>query len=140
MSSDVIARVLALTKKADELSDKGHLLRAAENYGRAAETARALGTDNLVSADMQLRQGEMFCMWFTHAPDATADPRKHAAHRTECITLFSNKTTYSQTTKQHTPCTLGLLGRAGGIRRFHARCLEGLESACMPVYVCSRVF
>ena len=45
----VLARVRALYKKATELIDKGHLSRAADYYGRAAEAARALGEDNLVT-------------------------------------------------------------------------------------------
>ena len=57
MSSDLIARVQALHDKAEELADKGHLLRAAENYVLAAEVARSLGPDNLVSVYMLLRQG-----------------------------------------------------------------------------------
>ena len=49
MSSGVFARVQALNEKAAELLDKGHLLRAAENFGLAAETARPLREDNFVS-------------------------------------------------------------------------------------------
>ena len=57
MSSDIIARSQTLREKAVELWRKGHLLRAAENYGRAAEAARALGEDNIVTLANQLRQG-----------------------------------------------------------------------------------
>ena len=89
MSSDVIARVLALGNKADELADKGHLLRAAEYYGRGAEAARALGADNLVAVRMLLLQGEMVCIYAANAPDAVADSRKHAARRAESVAHFS---------------------------------------------------
>ena len=59
MASDIIARVEAFSQKAVELSTKGHFLRAAENYGRAAEAARALGADNLVTVHMLVLQGDM---------------------------------------------------------------------------------
>ena len=59
MSSDVLARVQAYALKAEELTCKGHLLRAAENYGRAAEAARPLGADSLVTLHMQLLHGHM---------------------------------------------------------------------------------
>ena len=88
MSADILARAHALYAKAEELSNKGHLLRAAENYGRAAEAALALGADNLVSLHMQLMQG---CSLFSHSVTAaetrSADPRTRAAHRAECIAL-----------------------------------------------------
>ena len=89
MSSDVIARVLTLTKKADELRDKGHMLRAAENYGRAAEAARALGEDNLVLVHAHLQQVNMLAAYAVKAPVDTADPRTLAAHRAACIALLS---------------------------------------------------
>ena len=91
MSSDVIALVLELYNKADELSDKGHLLRAAENYGRAAEAARALGEDNLVTLCMLLQQSNMsFCYVASvlDESDATADPNVVATHRAAYITLL----------------------------------------------------
>ena len=75
--------------KAKELLDKGHLLRAAENYGRAAEAARAFGADNLVTASMQLRQGGVFGAYSLYA-SAAADPGIFAGHRAECIALFSD--------------------------------------------------
>ena len=59
MSSDALARVEAFSKKAEELSFKGHMMRASENFGRAAEAARALGVDNLVGLNMQLLQCNM---------------------------------------------------------------------------------
>ena len=89
MSSDVVARVLAFAKKANELCDKGHALRAAENYGHAAEAARVLGADNLVALQMKLEHGNMLCVYATNAPIFTTDPRVMAAHRAECITLLS---------------------------------------------------
>ena len=89
MSADVIARVHALDKKADELADKGHILRAAENFGRATEAAQPLGADSLVMLHMQLRQSTMLAAHATLAPDATADPCILAAHRTESIVLLS---------------------------------------------------
>ena len=90
MSSDVIARVAAFVTKATELADKGHILRAAENYGRAADAARALGADNLITAHLQLRRGDMLCMHAATVPAPTfADHRSLAAHRAECIALFS---------------------------------------------------
>jgi len=58
MSPEVFARVRALYRKATELNEKGHILRSAENYGRAAEAARALdpGPDNFVALSMRLSQ------------------------------------------------------------------------------------
>ena len=89
MSSDVVARVDSFYNKAEELADKGHLLRAAENYGRAAEAARALGEDNLVTLHMQVLQGNVQCCFVT-AHVATVDPCVLArANRSECITLLS---------------------------------------------------
>ena len=88
-SADVIARVLAFYKKGDELRNKGHMLRAAENYCRAAEAARALGEDNLVALFMQLRQGNLLVCYAAKAPDGSADPRILAATRAECIALFA---------------------------------------------------
>lgn len=54
MSSEIIARVLALGQKAQELESKGHVLRAAEYYARGAESARMLDprADNLIALDM----------------------------------------------------------------------------------------
>ena len=85
MSSDVIATVDTLYRKADELCTKGHLLRAAENFGRAAEAARPLGADNLVALFMQLRKGSLLGVWVT-APEAAT--RILAAHRAEFIALL----------------------------------------------------
>ena len=90
MSSDILAQVEPFAKKADELVDKGHLLRAAENYGRAAEAARALGADNLVALKMRLLQSSALGCYARTAPRATdADPCILAAHRAESIALLS---------------------------------------------------
>ena len=90
MSSDVVARVLAFEKKADALYEKGHFLRAAENYGLGAEAARTLGTDNLVAAHMLLRRGEMFSTYAMVADTGhTAEPCALAAFRSEFLTLLS---------------------------------------------------
>ena len=90
MSSDVFVRVQAFATKAHDLSDKGHLLRAAENYGHAAEAARALGLDNLVTLHFQLMQGNQLGATAMAALCVNAaDPQNHAAHRAESIALFS---------------------------------------------------
>ena len=89
MSSDVIARVEAFAIKADELAHKGHLLRAAENFGRGAEAARALGADNFAALFMQLRQGIALAAFATAPSAAATDPCILAAHRENCIMLLS---------------------------------------------------
>ena len=90
MSSDVIARVEVFAVKADELVDKGHVIRAAEYYGRAAEAARALGADNLVALHMKTRGGGMLCGYaLTSLTSPGADARSLAAHRAESIALLS---------------------------------------------------
>ena len=90
MSLDVVGRVLAICNKADELCDKGHLLRAAEYYGRAAEEARALGEDNFVALRMLVHQGDMLGGYAAIAPDGSTDPHIIAASRVECIALLSS--------------------------------------------------
>ena len=102
MSSDTLARVFALYTKADELAERGHLLRAAENFGRAAEAARALGADNLVALQMELLHGNMLTVYvyvasklgatcLEESTPLTPVPRPGilAAHRAECIALFA---------------------------------------------------
>ena len=89
MSSDTLARVEACADKAYKLADKGHLLRAAENFGCAAEAARALGEDNLVAVHMRLQQFAVLNVYATTASDAVFDPHSNAAHRVECIALLS---------------------------------------------------
>ena len=89
--ADTYARMGHLLLKADELCNKGHVLRAAEYYGRAADETSALGPDNLVALRMRLRQGAMYCahvLWEDN-PAAAADPLSLAAHCVECVTLFS---------------------------------------------------
>ena len=90
MSSDAIARVDTFAVKAGELAHKGYLLRAAENFGRAAEAARALGADNLVAVNQQMRQGNVLAVFAT-APEAASrtDSRILAAHRAESIVLLT---------------------------------------------------
>ena len=89
MSSDILARVETFEKKASELFDKGHILRAAENYGRAAAAARALGVDNLVALQMELLQGMSVGSYIGGAPRGT-DRLILAAHRAEYIGLIAS--------------------------------------------------
>ena len=91
MSTDTFARVKVFEKKAFELAEKGHVLRAAENYGRAAEAAGALGEDNLVSVHMQLLQGELLSTFVMMASTETppAESSGLAASRAECIAVLS---------------------------------------------------
>ena len=89
MSSDALARVEAFAQKADKLFSKGHVVRAAENYGRAAEAARELGEDNLVAVGMQLGRSAMLCAHAAVAgQDAEADCRVLAGYRAEGIQLL----------------------------------------------------
>ena len=74
MSSDILTRVHVLSEKAEELAQKGHLLRAAENFGRAAEVARALGEDNLVTLHMELRRSNMLGAYARKAPQRMLMP------------------------------------------------------------------
>ena len=91
MSSDVIARVHAFATKAAELMRKGHLLRAAENYGRAGEAAHALGADNLVALQMRMLRANMLAEAVAALDDTADEPRVTflSACRTECIALLS---------------------------------------------------
>lgn len=90
MSSDdeVISRVLAFREKAQELERKGHLLRAAEYYGHAAEAARVLdpGPDNCIALDMLRSRA---CTLGHYCSQATEGPGL-AAHRGERIALLSS--------------------------------------------------
>ena len=91
MSPDVLARVLALENKANELLDKGHLLRAAEYYGRATEAALPLGADNLVALNMQLQQSNLLIRYASASmPGADIEPRIRAAHGATSLTLISD--------------------------------------------------
>ena len=91
MSSDVLARVQAFWRKAAELEDRGHILRAADYFGRAAEAARALGPDNLVAVDMQRCQALMTMNYTGAVADlkATVDPLAVAAHRAVSVAQLS---------------------------------------------------
>ena len=91
MSSGVFAQARASLRKAQELNEKGHLLRAAEIYSRAAEAARALdsGPDNLIVVSMQQIQAHMLHCYVSNVDDATADACVVAAHRAECVVLLS---------------------------------------------------
>ena len=91
-SSSTLARVQTLQQKADELADKGHIPRAAEIYGRAAEAARSLGADNLVALHLQLRQCSMLCVAYAAVAPLDASSsylRTCAAYRAEAIMLLS---------------------------------------------------
>ena len=90
MSSDSLTRVHAFFQKAKELSVKGHLLRAAENFGRAAEAAHAaLGEDNLITVRMWLRQSEsLACHSAAALVHDAGEPCVIAAHRAQCVALL----------------------------------------------------
>jgi hypothetical protein len=93
MSSEDIARVRKLHRKALELDKKGHTLRAAENYGRAAEAARIFepGPDNFVSVGLLRCQAVMlsnYCGTVANT-NGTVDPSVLAAHRAEVVALYS---------------------------------------------------
>jgi len=91
MSSDTTARVLALWRKAEEFHRRGHLLRGAEIFGRAAAAVRALdsGPDSLVVVHLQQLQAQSMLNYAAVVDDATADARVLAAHRTDCVALLS---------------------------------------------------
>ena len=93
MSSEDIARVRTLHRKALELDNKGHVLRAAENYGRAAEAARIFepGPDNFVTVGLLRCQAVVvsnYCGIVANANGAV-DPNVLAAHRAEVVALYS---------------------------------------------------
>ena len=105
LSSEGIARVRTLAYKARALgSDKGHVLRAAEIYGRAVEAARDLvpGPDNLAAVDMQLCQAAVLYTYTILSGGGHAAAPQNSrclliresaesfdAHRAECVALFS---------------------------------------------------
>ena len=93
MTAQVLERLHDLYDKAVELLDKGHLVRAAENFGRAAEVSRALGADSLVTAFLQLRQGNTLCVFVCEAAPETAHTLETvpnlAPHLAECIALYA---------------------------------------------------
>ena len=89
MSLDIFTQVEAFAAKATDLVKKGHLLRAAENYGRA-EAARALGEDNLVKVDMQLgHSGALRSHAAVAEREAAADLRVLAGYHAEGVVLLS---------------------------------------------------
>ena len=98
MSSQAMSLALALRKKAGELHEKGHLLRAAQLYARAAEAARSLdpGVDNFVTLHaLQLQASALFSHFsrtINNAVDADVDPEDPealAACCAEIITLLT---------------------------------------------------
>jgi len=91
MSSEVIAHVLSFYRKARELDDKGHLLRSSDYFSRAAEAARALGPNNLVVVGLQRSQATMLLNYAGTVKNtkAAVDAGVVAAHRADCVALFS---------------------------------------------------
>ena len=93
MSSEDASRAKELFWKGCELRNKGHILRAFEYFGRAAEAARTLdpGPDNLVVLNAQVQQLSCLLSYFGAASHTNieVDERILAARRTECISLFS---------------------------------------------------
>jgi len=86
-----LARVRTFFRKANELEEKGHLVRAAENYTRAAEAARALGPDNLVVVEMQRSHASVLLTYAANvvSSEAAVDPGILAAQRADCVALLS---------------------------------------------------
>jgi len=96
MSSEVLARVRTFYRRGKQLSDKGHKLRSAEYYGRAAEAASSLGPDNLVALEMQRCQAAVLLGYHQVAlmeaeKNDTAEPRQlgFAALCTDVVALLS---------------------------------------------------
>ena len=91
MSSSEITHIRSFYTKAEELQEKGHLLRAAEKYGAAADAARALdpGPDNVVAADLQLCQAAVLINYIAVAIDAGAELASTAGLRADCVALVS---------------------------------------------------
>ena len=86
----VLDRVAALCQKAQELVLKGHFMRAAENFGLAAEAANALGEDNIVAVHMMLQRGNALGAYAMTAAERGIDPRTLATYRAENVTSFSS--------------------------------------------------
>ena len=82
-----------VARKVLELDKKGHSLRAAENYGRAAEAARILepGPDNLVTVGLLRCQAVMVSNYCGNVSNTngTVDPTVLAAHCAEVVALYS---------------------------------------------------
>ena len=93
MSSELFDRALELRQKAAELEANGRMLRAADNFGQAAEAVRTLdpGPDNFAALELQLARACMFCNYMAVASELNVelDPAKFAEYRAESIALFS---------------------------------------------------
>lgn len=134
MSSDILSRILTLHKKADELAHKGHVLRAAENYGRAADAARSLGADNLIMLHMQLYQASSLAVYVAEAKANTkiqADPDMVAAHCKACITLSFDAVEALE--RRRVASTL-VEGRCDAVEElwFYETCQLGIEKPNTP--------
>ena len=95
-SYEVISRVLAIREKAEELQRKGHVLRAAEYYGRAAEAARTLdpGPDNFVALRMLRSRAVMlmhYCRAATDAPGLAAHCGEIIAHLSSVVSALERR-------------------------------------------------
>ena len=91
-SLDDLAPVYELAKKAKELSQKGHLLRAADYYGRVADAARVLGEDNLVLVSARLNKGAMlysYCLLLITGAAPLGESSHCSAALAESIALIS---------------------------------------------------
>ena len=88
-ASEVIARVDAFAAKAKELSGKGRVLSAAENYRRAADAARALGADNLVTVHLELKRANALINFVACAPDGVDVMGSLVLHCVQCHALLS---------------------------------------------------
>ena len=92
---DTLARVFELEYKAAELSVKGHLMRAAEYHGRAADAARMLGDDNLVLVNTLSNKGRTLYSYCSSILSGVGQGEKsHCfAALKESITLLSENMT-----------------------------------------------
>ena len=91
-SPNDLAPVYEFEQKATELSKKGHLLRAAEYHGRAADAARILGEDNLVLVSVRLNKGTMlysYCLMLLSGAAPLGESSHCSAALKESVALFS---------------------------------------------------
>ena len=127
MSSEDVSRAKELYWKGAELREKGHILRAVEYFGRAAEAARPLdpGPENLVVLAVQAQQVSCLVEYLgaTSYTKVVVDQHILAAHRTECITLFS--TVISALERRRIAGTLVASNRAADEEARHAMQLLG---------------